>query len=169
MGEWLRRQRVLVAVGVGTVTAVTAVVAIWVLWPSPDPEPIRERRYRDTTACLLTNDKGLAGEPAAAVWAGMKDASTDTRIKIQHLAVSGPQNPANALTYYNSLASQSCTVFIAVGEVAVTAMASGRSNFPQARHLAVGHDPGDPTVTLVEATSTEATRTAVRDLVSQAA
>ncbi|WP_416903542.1 hypothetical protein [Micromonospora echinospora] len=169
MSEWLRQQRVLLAVGVGTVVAVTAVVAIWVLWPSSDTEPVRERRYRNTTACLLTDDKGLAGEPAAAVWAGMREASSDTRIKIQHLAVSGPQNPANALTYYNSLASQNCTIFIAVGEVAVTAMASGRSNFPQARHLAVGHDPGDPNVTLVEAASTEVTRTAVRDLVSRAA
>ncbi|MFC8845397.1 MULTISPECIES: hypothetical protein [unclassified Micromonospora] len=159
----------LVAVGFGTVVAVTAIVTIWVLWPPSDTEPVRERRYRDTTACLLTDDKGLAGESAAAVWAGMREASTDTQIKIQHLAVSGPQNPANALTYYNSLASQNCTIFIAVGKVAVTAMTSGLSKFPQARHLAVGHDPGDPTVTLVEAASTEETRAAVRGLVSRAA
>lgn len=167
MHGWRRRQRILVAVGVGTVAAIAASAVIWLLQPPTDADPVRERRYRDATACLLTDDKGLTGEPTAATWAGMQDASTATLVKIQYLSVSGPQTPANALTYFNSLASQSCTVLIAVGEIPVAGMTAGRSRFPATRYAAVGHDPADPTVTLIDAAPEEATRTAIRELVTR--
>ena len=60
-------------------------------------------------------------------------------------------------------------VFIAVGEVPVTAMIDGRSRFPDARYVAVGHPPADPTVLEVDGAPTDATRTAIRALVSEAA
>jgi hypothetical protein len=149
------------------VVVVLAVAAIWLLWPEPD-EPIRERRYRDATACLLTDDRGLTGEPAATVWAGMQEASTADLIRIQYLSVAGPQTAANALTYVNTLASQDCAVFIAVGEIPVTAMAEGRANFPAARYVAVAHDPGDATITRVDGAPAESTREAIREIVSAA-
>ncbi|MDG4832087.1 hypothetical protein O7627_22660 [Solwaraspora sp. WMMD1047] len=160
-----RRDRVLAA---GAAVVVLAAAAVWLLWPESDDGPVRERRYRDATACLLTDDRGLTGEPAATVWAGMQEASTADLVQIQYLSVAGPQTAANALTYVNTLASQDCAVFIAVGEIPVTAMAEGRSNFPAARYVAVAHDPGDPTITRVDDAPAEDTREAIREIVSAA-
>ena len=75
----------LLAAAVAVVVSATATA--WVLWPDDPPAPPRERQYRATTACLLTDDKGLTGDLARAAWAGMQEASVATLVKVQHLAI----------------------------------------------------------------------------------
>jgi hypothetical protein len=75
----------------GAALVVIAAGLTWLLWPDAKAPPPRERQYRATTACLLTDDKGVVGDPAKAAWAGMQEASTATLIKVQYLAIAGPQ------------------------------------------------------------------------------
>jgi basic membrane lipoprotein Med (substrate-binding protein (PBP1-ABC) superfamily) len=150
--------------------SVAALVAItsWALWPSAPP-PARERQYGAATACLLTDEQGLAGEQANAAWAGMQEASLATLIKVQYLSVSGPQTPANAAAYFNSLALQKCALIIAIGEAPISAMVEGHSRFPDPRYVAIGGNTKDAPVTAVQATSPDGIRAATKKLVSEAA
>jgi len=161
------RQRI----AVGTVAGVLAIALVtWLAWPDPAKPPApRERQYKATTACLLTDEHDLGGDLARAAWAGMQDASTATLIKVQHLAITGPQTPANGLTYYNTLGVQRCTVIIAAGQVPVAAMTQGRAAFPDIRHAAIGADTQDKAVTVIDASSADTIRAGVRTLVTAAA
>jgi hypothetical protein len=167
MRVWKRRERVWAAA-----TAAAVLVGLgsaWLLWPSAPGEQPRERRYRATTACLLTDDKGLAGEEAKAAWAGMQEASTATLIKVQHLSITGPQTAANGLSYFNALGAQKCAVVVAVGRAAVAAMAEGRAQFPDMRCVTVGGTTGTTAVTTVDAGSPAAIRSGVSAVVAAAA
>ncbi|WP_432841100.1 hypothetical protein [Dactylosporangium sp. CA-092794] len=152
----------------GALAAVLAALITWLAWPDRPPAP-RERQYKATTACLLTDDHDLAGEPAKAAWDGMQDASLATLIKVQHLAISGPQTAANGLTYYNTLGVQHCTVIIAAGDVPVAAMTLGIDTFPAIRHVAVGGDPKGKAVSVVDDSSPASIRSGVKALVAAAA
>src|SRR3954470_22300807 len=105
----LTRRRLLI--GGGATVIVLAVLVSWLAWPDRDPAP-RERQYKATTACLLTDDKDLTGDRPGAPGAGLQNASVASLIKVQHLAITGPQNAANGLTYYNTLGVQHCTVIV---------------------------------------------------------
>ena len=140
----------------------------WLLWPDAKAPPPRERQYRATTACLLTDDKGVAGDPAKAVWAGMQEASTDTLIKVQYLSIAGPQTAANGLSFFNSLGGQQCTVIIAAGPTAVAAMVEGYKQFPGVRMVAVGGDTKGAPITAIDGPAATI-RSSVRTAVTEAA
>lgn len=154
--------------------AATAVVlllftgATWLLWPDDSPAPPRERQYKASTACLLTDDQALNGDLAKAAWSGMQEASVETLVKVQHLAIIGPQTPANGVTYYNTLGVQKCTVIIAAGQVPVAAMVDGLQSFPAIKHFAVGGDATSTSVTAVDATSPQTIKAGSRAAVSAA-
>ncbi|WP_157562580.1 hypothetical protein [Micromonospora chokoriensis] len=156
------------AVSALCLAAVLAAIASWALWPSSSPPP-RERQYRATTACLLTDDKGLVGEQAQATWKGMQAASVATLVKVQYLSVPGPQTPANAAAYFNSLALQKCALIFATGEAPIAAMLDGYSRFPELRYVAVGGANEDPQVTVVPATPLDTVPTTVQRIISEAA
>ncbi|MFI5490502.1 hypothetical protein [Micromonospora echinaurantiaca] len=140
----------------------------WALWPTTSPPP-RERHYRSTTACLLTDDKGLAGEHAKAAWAGMQEASQATLIKVQYLSVQGPQTAANASAYFNTLALQKCNVIVAAGEAPVAAMIEGHSRFPDAKHVAVDGKTKESAIVDIQATTREAITATTKTIVSESA
>jgi hypothetical protein len=165
MRGWTRRRwTITVAVGL----AVVAGGATWLLWPEDETPPPRQREYRETTACLLTDDRGLNGEPASAVWAGMQDASLDTRIQVQHLAIVGPQTTDNGVTFFNTLAMQRCTVIVAAGPAPVAAMAAGYGQFPGITYVAVGGDTAGKPLTKVDARNADEIRSAVKEIVVKA-
>jgi hypothetical protein len=78
-----RRRRLRLPVGI-LVAVLVVGLAAWILWPSPRPRP-----YLAFTACLLTDEQGVAGSAAGAVWAGMQDASLATRAKVQYVPAVG--------------------------------------------------------------------------------
>lgn len=145
---WLRRPAVLLALAA---VVVASGLLIWLFWPDPERPPARERSYEAFTACLLTDDKGLAGESAAAAWEGMQQVSLARAIKVQYLAVDGPQTAANAAAYFNTLGLQGCRVVVVVGAAPTEALAAGRARFPQIRYVAVGAAAGAPEVAVVPA------------------
>jgi len=162
-----RRQQLLIGGALAVAAAGTIAV---LLWPADDhPQPARERAYKATTACLLTDDKGLMGDTARAAWAGMQEASLATLIKVQHLAITGPQNSANGLSYFNALGMQNCTVIIATGHAPVAAMVEGHDRFPHTKHVAVGGDTADTPLTTVAAESPATIQARIREIVATAA
>ncbi|MFF5234695.1 hypothetical protein [Dactylosporangium sp. NPDC000521] len=164
--SWTRSQRIAAT----SVVLLVLTGATWLLWPGDPPAPApRERHYKATTACLLTDDHGLNGDPAKAAWAGMQKASVETLVKVQHLAISGPQNAANGVTYYNTLGVQKCTVIIAAGPVPVAAMVDGLASFPDIKHFAIGGDTKDKPVTAVDATTPETIQAGTHAAVASAA
>jgi basic membrane lipoprotein Med (substrate-binding protein (PBP1-ABC) superfamily) len=136
----------------GVAVLVAAVVGIAVaLWATRDSEP-RARQYLDFTACLLTDDGGIAGPEAAAVWAGMQKASLATRAKVRYLAVAGEQSTENAVTFLASLAQSECSLVFAVGDVPRAAVDAGAARFPKVQFAAVGRARAAPNVSTINAT-----------------
>jgi hypothetical protein len=133
-----------------------AVTRGWLLWPESEAPPApRERHYRAFTACLLTDDKGIAGEQVRAAWDGMQQASLTHSIQVQYLAVDGPQTAANAAAYFNSLALRQCQVVIAVGAASVDALLDGKGRFPGLRYVVVGETAQVDGVTVVSETAAD--------------
>ncbi|MET9261291.1 hypothetical protein [Amycolatopsis sp. NPDC004079] len=132
-------RRWVVAAAAGIVVAGAVAAAVW--WPSGDDSglpPARARVYADFSACLLTGGQGLASPGAGAVWAGLQDASGDTRIKVSYLAASGPATEANYLPYLNSLAQRRCDVILTAGEPGTSAALAQAAAHPAIRFVAVG-------------------------------
>ncbi len=129
MAGWLVRHRWWLA-GLGLVSAVL-VIGVWLAWPDPrPPEPARARQYRDYTACLLTDEHGIAADPAKAIWAGMQSASLATRVKVQYLAVVGEQTTDNAVPFLRSLAQGHCGLVFGAGPVASAAVRAVSGGYP---------------------------------------
>jgi basic membrane lipoprotein Med (substrate-binding protein (PBP1-ABC) superfamily) len=150
--SWLRSRRLL-AVGVGAVAAVALLT--WVLWPSaPKPEQPRARQYLEFTACLLTDDQGIAGPTGKPVWTAMQDASLATLAKVQYLAVAGRQTESNALPFANTLAQRQCDLVFASGPAPVAAVRAAGRSFPWVRFYVVISDstanPGNVSSVRVE-------------------
>jgi hypothetical protein len=161
-----RRPVALTAIGA---SALAIVITIWLAWPDGQATHPRQRQYKATTACLLTDNEDLSGALAKASWAGIQEASEATLIKVQHLAISGPQTPENGLTFYNSLGVQRCTVIVAAGAVPVAAMTSGYRKFPGSKHAVVGGNAAEESITAVDTSSPETIRSGVKAAVSTAA
>jgi hypothetical protein len=168
-----------------TATALIAGLITWAVWPEPHhTPPRRERQYKATTACLLTDDHGLTGDLAGAAWTGMQQASVDTHIKVQYLTITGPQTSGNGLSYYNTLGIRGCTVIIAAGPVPVAAMTAGHRQFRAIQHVAIGgaatpepnpasHAPaadpaGSPTITTVPPDSLSDVQRRIQEIVTKA-
>lgn len=109
----------------------------WLVWPSSDDEP-RARQYKETAACLLTDDKGLNDAQAAAVWSGMQKASEQTLVRVQYLTVTGPQTRENAETFLGTFTQSKCTVILAVGTAPTQAVPQVAPRFPGIKFVTVG-------------------------------
>jgi hypothetical protein len=147
MRTWGRREQMAAS---ATAVLLAALVATVVWWRSTPEDPVRERRYQATTACLLTDDKGLTGPAAKAAWNGMRRASDATLIKVQYLSITGPQTAANGLSYFNSLGVQKCATIVAVGDAPIAALSMGREQFPAIRYIVVGRAPAGAAVTKID-------------------
>jgi basic membrane lipoprotein Med (substrate-binding protein (PBP1-ABC) superfamily) len=111
--------------------------------------PVRARQYLAFTACLLTDSRGVAGSPAAQVWAGMQDASLTTHAKAEYLPVYG-STAAAAQPYLASLIQRRCGMVLAVGAAQVTAVTVDAGRYPQVRFVAISATPGSRSVTTVD-------------------
>lgn len=142
----------------------------WLVWPSPGPvdaaAPVRQ--YSDVSVCLLTGARGVTGDPQAAVWQGVQDASVATHARAEYLAVSGPATTANALPYLSGLLQRKCSVVLAVGPAPAAAAVTDAGRFPSVRFITVGHAEIAPPVTTVAAGPPGRVRVAVRDAVTAA-
>src|SRR6185437_841212 len=108
----------------GGAGAIVVGLLVWGLWPAsahpytPDP---RSRQFSSFTVCVLTGTGGVGGGQAAAVWAGVEDASEATRAQGSYLAVPPPDTEASAAVYVNTLASRNCSLVVATGASEVAA------------------------------------------------
>lgn len=113
---------------------VLAGVVVWLV-ARPDDDPVRERRYRAESACLLTGDQGIRGPVASQVWTGMQRASLATRIQVSFLDVPGAADAASILA---GLTQGHCDLLVAVDPEPVAAVADGAKSFPAQRFAVVG-------------------------------
>jgi hypothetical protein len=120
----------------GGVAVLVAGLLTWALWPSSE-EP-RPRAYRDATACLLTDQKGVAGADAAPVWAGLLSASERTHGQARYLAVTGDQTAANAESFVGTLVLGKCAVIVAGSGIAGDAVRAVAGQQPRQQFLLVG-------------------------------
>lgn len=166
MPTWTRRNKILAGVAAGVV--VLAGLTVWlVLDDDPAPPAAREREYRDTTACLLTDERGVEGDLAKPAWAGMQNASTASRVQVQYLAIVGPQTAENGVTFFNTLGTQGCTVVVAAGPVPIASMVLGYKQFPKIRCVAVGGDAQGTSLAVVASGSSDVIMTGVKDAVAK--
>jgi len=106
------------------------------LWPEPGPAA-RARQYRDVTACLLTGSAGVTTVEAAPVWAGMREASEGTGVKVRFLEVDGAQTAENAAGYLAGLLGGGCDVTFAVGQAPGVALTEAAVRYPRSRFVLV--------------------------------
>ena len=99
--------------------------------------PPRARVYSAFDACLLTDSGGVTGAQAAPVWAGMQAASLKTSGKVSYLAVAGPDTPANAVSYVNTLVQRRCDLVLAVGPSEASAARDQAAVFPKTAFVVV--------------------------------
>jgi len=133
--------------------------------PGASP-PARARQFLAFTACLLTDSRGVAGSPAAQVWAGMQDASLATHAKVEYLPAYGT-TAAAAQPYLTSLIQRSCGVVLAVGAPQVSAVTAAAGRYPSVRFVAISGAPSSRNVTMVNP-ATEPVRATVSRLISAA-
>jgi hypothetical protein len=118
-----RVPRWLLAVGAVAVLAAAGVVA-WLVWPRSAPP--HARQYLNVSACLLTDQAGIAaGAPAAPVWAAMESASLATHVMVSYLPSTGP---ADVTPMLNTLIQRKCGVIIATGAASSEVLAAGKVN-----------------------------------------
>jgi basic membrane lipoprotein Med (substrate-binding protein (PBP1-ABC) superfamily) len=130
--------------------------------------PPRARQYRSVDACLLTGAGGLADPQAAAVWAGMQDASLKTLARVSYLPVVGPDTVADALPFAQSLIQRHCAVIVAVGQVEVGALAKEAPKHTDIRFVLIGGTAGGSNVSVVPAEPRERVRPAVAEVMTRA-
>lgn len=117
--------------------------------PGRATPPTRARQYLAFTACLLTDSDGVAGSPAAQVWAGMQDASLTTHAKAEYLPVYGT-TAASAQPYLASLIQRRCGMVLAVGTAQVSALTADAGRYPRVRFVAISAAPDSRGVTTVD-------------------
>ena len=169
MGAWLRRYRWPVLVGAVVVVG----LVIYLVWQSGRQlPPPRARVYTDFSACLLTDANGVSSAAAAPVWAGMQAASLKTSGKVSYLAVSGPDTPANAVPYVNTLVQRRCNLVLAVGPAEVAAVRTQAPTFSAVRFVVVEPGTGagsSANVSTVEQSSDSSVSSSIEELVTRAA
>ena len=148
-------------IGGAAAVLVVAGILAWALWPESTEQP-RAREYRDFTACLLTDERGLSGPAVAPVWAGMQEGSLATRARVQYVQVIGPQTTANALPFLASLAQGRCDLVFAAGSPPVDAVREGAATFPKTRFYVVGTSGSKPNVSTVDGRSPAEVQAAVK-------
>jgi len=161
------RLRMAVGVVVALATASGLAVLSLAIWHHAPPprtaDPVAAtRRYLAADACLLTGGQGVDGQPQAAVWAGMREASLATRAQAQYLPVQGT---AAALPYLASLVQRRCDVILAVGRRQDAAVTAGAARYPGVRFITIGGRPG-PHVTNIALAPAGQLRVAVSTLLT---
>jgi basic membrane lipoprotein Med (substrate-binding protein (PBP1-ABC) superfamily) len=147
MRTFLRGRRAWYA---GAAILVAAVIgAMAMMYAARDREP-RAREYLDVTACLLTDERGIAGTEAAPVWAGMQQASLATRARVRYLAVAGDQTVENAATFLASLAHGNCARIYAAGDLPRKTVDATAAQFPDVRFVVVGRAQTAPNVSSID-------------------
>ncbi|GAB1695071.1 hypothetical protein [Krasilnikovia sp. M28-CT-15] len=156
-------------IGGGAALVLLAGALTWALWPDGRPDP-RARVYTEATACLLTPAGGTADKQAAPVWAGMRQASLETRGKVQFLEVDGPQTGANAATFLATLVGGKCDVILTVGQAPNAALDAAAPSQPNVHFVLVGSGKSQANVSVINdsdpARVTERVRSAVVDVLS---
>ncbi|MCP3820579.1 BMP family ABC transporter substrate-binding protein [Streptomyces sp. A3M-1-3] len=133
----------------GAGVALAALGAVWLFagdGESGPPDP-RARQYADFDACLLTGRAGVGGPDAVPVWAGMQDASAETRARVNYVPVMGEQSVKNAGPYLNSLLQRQCDVVLAVGKAQVGVVEAEAGRHPKVRFVVVDGDATAANVT----------------------
>jgi hypothetical protein len=138
----MARQRVVLLAAAAVV--LLGALVVFLVWPDEREAPPRARPYLEYTACLLTDGQGVAGPAAAAVWAGMQDASLATHAKVQYLPVVGEATVGNALPYLANLVQRRCAVVFAVGPAQVAAVAADAARHPGVRFVVASGSAGSP-------------------------
>jgi basic membrane lipoprotein Med (substrate-binding protein (PBP1-ABC) superfamily) len=136
-----------VAVGVVVAGSVAGLLVATASRPGASP-PARARQFLAFTACLLTNSRGVAGSPAAQVWAGMQDASLATHAKVEYLPAYA-RTAAAAQPYLTSLIQRSCGVVLAVGAPQVSAVTANAGRYPSVQFVAISGASSSRDVTMV--------------------
>ncbi len=151
-----------------TIGAAVVIVALatWLLWPSP-PEP-RAREYSEYTACLVTDEHGIAGPEAAAIWSGIEKAALRARVQAEYVAVSGEQTATNALTYLNGMAQGHCDLIFAAGPTQREAVRQGAHRFPGVRFYVVGGSDAGANVVRLDGDPAAAAERIVTDAAADA-
>ncbi|MGX9883423.1 hypothetical protein [Streptomyces sp. NPDC002276] len=119
---------------------------------SRPPVPATGARHStDIEACLLTDQRGIDGSPAATVWRGMQDASLRTHTRVSHSSVTGDQSTANARPFLDAMLRRSCEVVLAVGGAEVKAAQETTGRHAKVGFVLVGSgdDSADKTDTNV--------------------
>lgn len=143
-------------IGLAVLASLVSLVILQLQSPPPPYHPAaRSRQYADYTACLLTDENGISGPAAAAVWSGMQQASTKTTEQVSFLAVQGDQSLANAETYFNTLAGRGCDIILAAGALPAQAANTRSASYPKITVLAYPNT-GAQTTTDVEASLAKA-------------
>lgn len=148
----------LIALGIAA-TCLLAGLATWVFWPDPP----RQRDYLDATACLLTDEKGIAGAQVKPVWSAMQEASVAGLVRVQYLPVNGPQTTENARSYLASLVAGRCGAIIAVGPAQVDAVAKNAGAHPEIWFVTVGGGAPAGNVRVLDAADPDALRAGVKE------
>jgi basic membrane lipoprotein Med (substrate-binding protein (PBP1-ABC) superfamily) len=137
----LRKLTVISWAAIAALAVLLAVVA-WLSWPGPEPGPApRAREYRDYDLCLLTDQGGIQGDPAAKVWQGLQKVSLETRSRVSFLPVTGEQTEAVATQFVATQVQQSCDIIVAVGGPQVNAVGHNAGRYPAVRFVVVDAPP----------------------------
>lgn len=144
------RKRGFWLLALGACVVVVGILVIAFTNGSTSTAPVaRARTYTNSQACLLTGEHGLADTAAAALWAGMQQASLTTHTKVSHLAVTGPQTGDNASTFLGSLLIRHCEVVLAAGQPERDAVAQQASRYASVRFGVVGGTATAPNITVL--------------------
>lgn len=136
----------------GTAAAGALIIAVIMLGVlAPSDEAPRARQYRSAKACLLTGSQGIGDEKAAPIWAGMQRASLRSQVKVQYLAVTGPESVAAARPFLGALVNLKCDLILAGGSMPATAVDSAANDFRENKFVVVGVTSGHPNVTGISA------------------
>jgi len=152
----LRKLTVISWSAIAALAVLLAVVA-WLAWPEPPPgDPPRAREYRDYDMCLLTDERGIQGDPASKVWQGLQSVSVETKSRVSYLPVTGEQTEAVAAQFVATQVQQSCDIIVAVGAPQLAATAAAAARYPEVRFVTVGGTATGPNLSNVDAGSVAA-------------
>lgn len=107
----------------GALVIAAAIAALLINSRTPGQPAVRARQYTAHQACLLTDAHGITTPQAAAVWAGMEDASLATHAKVIYLQTAGPATVGNTIPYANTLIQRHCDMILATGDPQTAALA----------------------------------------------
>jgi len=141
------------------VAAITGLTT-WALWPDAP----RQREYIDAKACLLTDEKGILGEPAKTTWSAMKDASATTLVRAQYL----PITTDDAEPYLNTLVLSHCGLIVAAGSTPVGTVTGNAGKHLDVQFVTVNGGTEAKNVRVIDTSALESLREEFEDLADAA-